>query len=86
MKNVEVTLSKHTCAIHGCGITYWLEEGYEDRRKTDKGNFYCPNGHGQAYLGETDSQKLIRITREKNEEILRLGCELRKKSRKNKKK
>lgn len=78
----EVVLSKHTCATHGCGITYWLEEGFEERRQKDKRDFYCPNGHSHVYFGETDAQKLARVTREKNEEIYRLEAELKKKNRK----
>lgn len=25
MKNIEIVLNEHTCATHGCGITYWLQ-------------------------------------------------------------
>jgi len=67
--NKEIILNKHTCATHGCGITFWLEEGFEARRRADKEDFYCPNGHSLVYGGETAEQKLARVIREKNEEL-----------------
>lgn len=34
-----------------------------------KESFCCPLGHSQSYVGETEEQKLLRIIRERNEEI-----------------
>lgn len=77
MRNVEVTLTKHTCATHGCGITFWLEEGFESRRKADKGGFYCPNGHSHVYGGDTEVQRLNRIIASKDSTINELEYKLR---------
>lgn len=85
-KKVEVEIEEHTCATERCGVTFWFSEAYGDRRRQDHQGFHCPNGHSLVYKGETDAQKLSRITREKNEEIARLQSELRKKSRKQNKK
>ena len=80
----EVELNKHTCATHGCGITFWLEEGYEDRRRADKGGFYCPNGHSHVYGGDTEEQRLRKIIASKNSTIYGLESDLRKAKQKRK--
>ncbi len=81
----EIELNKHTCATHGCGITFWLEEGFETRREKDKRDFYCPNGHSHVYFGETDAQKLARVIGEKNQIIYQLEEDIRKAKRKKRK-
>lgn len=41
-----------------CGITFGFAAAYDkELRKTHK-NFYCPNGHQQAYIGENEEQRL----------------------------
>lgn len=53
-------LKEHTCAWEGCGVTFGLTDGFEDRRKEDHKSFYCPNGHSMSYRGETDSARADR--------------------------
>ena len=81
----EITLNKHTCATHGCGITYWLEEGFEERRRGDKLGFFCPNGHSHVYSGETDAQKLSRVTIQKDAKIAELERKLKARASRKKK-
>jgi hypothetical protein len=69
---MEITTEQHTCPTHGCGLVFWVTEAFGARRRQDHLEFYCPNGHSIVYKGETDAQKLTRITREKNVEIERL--------------
>lgn len=83
-KIAEVILTKHTCATHGCGITFWIEQGYEERRRADKLNFYCPNGHSHAYGGDTEEQRLRKIIDSKTQTIYQLESDLRKAKRKKK--
>ena len=33
----------------GCGIHFGMPDGYLDNRRSDKKNFYCPNGHSMSY-------------------------------------
>lgn len=50
-------LVTETC--YSCGVLFAMVEDFYDHRRRDHKNFYCPNGHSQAYLaGKTDSQKL----------------------------
>lgn len=73
---MEVKIEEHTCATHGCGLTFWFTENFGNRRRADHLEYYCPNGHSLIYKGETDAQKLSRITLEKNAEIERLRREV----------
>ncbi|MBU8834159.1 hypothetical protein KL858_32590 [Mycolicibacterium goodii] len=51
------TFVTHTCATHGCGVSFAVENGFNERRREDHRNFYCPNGHVMGYLGKTEAQK-----------------------------
>jgi hypothetical protein len=46
-----------TCC--NCGIGFCLPTPLYEARKKDHGTFYCPNGHGQHYIGKTDDEKKI---------------------------
>lgn len=59
---------------------FWVTDGFDDLRNEDQNSFYCPNGHSLSYKGESDAQKLARVTKEKNEEIYLLREELRKRA------
>lgn len=89
---MEIKLYQETCVTAGCGIAFWVDEKYRERRLEKKDSFFCPNGHSMHYVGETDAAKVIRLRnekatmeREKNEEIERLKKALRAKGRKKKK-
>lgn len=41
-----------------CGITFAMPAQFKRDRLDDHASFYCPNGHGQQYIGKTDAQKL----------------------------
>lgn len=51
-----VTIVTETC--YKCGIPFGLEANFRNQRLNDHGNFYCPNGHCQHYIGETEAEKL----------------------------
>lgn len=57
---VTVTLESETCCK--CGIVFGIESRHraELRRKTTKASFFCPNGHEQHYVGETEADRLRR--------------------------
>lgn len=46
------------CCRVGCGVLFAMPADLVRRRRKDHGNFYCPNGHGQHYGGETEEEKL----------------------------
>lgn len=48
-----------------CGVTFAMTKDFKDEKLKYRDNhnrrsFYCPNGHPQWYLGETEEQKLKR--------------------------
>ncbi len=49
-----------TCCHAGCGISFAVPHTWERKRRDDHSRFFCPNGHGQAFTGESDAEKLRR--------------------------
>lgn len=49
-------LITETC--FSCGVLFALTEDFRKQRLRDRKNFYCPNGHDQHYVGETDADRL----------------------------
>lgn len=43
---------------YNCGITFSVPQDFQLSRRDDHKNFYCPNGHEQAYLGKSEAEKL----------------------------
>lgn len=59
MQTIEVKTAyvTHTCAQRGCGVSFAVEDGFDDRRREDHATFYCPNGHSLSYSGKTEAEK-----------------------------
>lgn len=56
------TLAIETCC--NCGITFAMPQDFMARARRDHDLwFYCPQGHRQHYIGETEEQKLARQLR-----------------------
>lgn len=52
-------LETETCCA--CGIMFAMPADFQRKKRDNPGSsFYCPNGHGQHYVGETKEQKLQR--------------------------
>jgi hypothetical protein len=51
-----------------CGVIWAVSERYNNHRLEDKGSFYCPNGHSQAYVKST-SDTLKEKLEQKDREI-----------------
>jgi hypothetical protein len=50
-------LVTETC--YSCGVLFAMVEDFWEHRQNDRKNFFCPNGHSQAYIGgKSDAQKL----------------------------
>lgn len=41
-----------------CSVAFAMPKELQERRYADKQLFYCPNGHSQAYQGQTEESKL----------------------------
>jgi hypothetical protein len=55
-----VTLVQMRCG--GCGIPFAVPDYFQQERKENGGNFYCPNGHSRVYR-EPDVERLTRELR-----------------------
>lgn len=49
----DVTYALRPINCYLCGVLFGMESGYDERRINDHRNFYCPNGHSQAYIGKS---------------------------------
>jgi hypothetical protein len=56
--NLAVEFALETCC--NCGMQYAVPIDWQKQRVEKKDSFYCPNGHSQHYLGETEATELRR--------------------------
>lgn len=56
---ITVTLVTEVCC--NCHVVFGIEAGHQADLRRTKAQFFCPNGHGQHYLGETHEQQLRRL-------------------------
>lgn len=54
------TLTFVTETCYKCGIAFGLESNYQKELLRSHNSFYCPNGHSQHYIGESEADKLKR--------------------------
>ena len=54
MATIQLDVSLSTISCSECGITFAAPDVWVRDRRRDHATFYCPNGHGQAYLGKSD--------------------------------
>lgn len=48
-----------TCCA--CGVVFWMTQQMYDRLLQSHKAFYCPNGHSQSFIAETEAQKYKRL-------------------------
>ena len=54
-----VRLEPVTC--YECGVIFGLPEDLHNNLLANHKTFYCPSGHGQHFIGETEAQKFKRL-------------------------
>lgn len=57
-----IELVTETCCA--CGVLFAMAKDYRQKRLDDHDQFYCPNGHSQSYVGETQRERADRLERE----------------------
>lgn len=61
-------LVSETCIT--CGVEFALPEARRNWLTEHKGvSFYCPNGHAQSFIGETEAEKLAKQLAAKQREL-----------------
>ena len=53
-RNIDIDIIE----CHTCSVPMYFTAAFLRKRMDDHVTFYCPNGHSNAYLGKTESQKL----------------------------
>lgn len=59
MPNFVITFTQIDCCHKGCGVSFAITSDFEDRRREDHANFYCPNGHQQGFYSKSAQEKRI---------------------------
>ncbi|MEX1185350.1 MAG: hypothetical protein WEA80_02015 [Gemmatimonadaceae bacterium] len=54
-ETVLTTINAVTCC--SCGVLFGLENGHQARLRKSHEGFYCPNGHIQYYLAQTEIER-----------------------------
>lgn len=71
-----VQLEEVVCA--SCGTAFGLSTTFAAQRRTNRQEFYCPNGHGQWFPGETETARANRLAKQiETERTLRYAAEQR---------
>ena len=52
-------MKTETCCV--CGVEFGISQAKREDLLRCKNTFYCPNGHGQHFVGETDREKLEKL-------------------------
>jgi hypothetical protein len=52
-----------------CGVKFGIPKQLQDNLRNTHNSFFCPNGHSQSYIGETDADKLRRELKRKEQEL-----------------
>lgn len=66
---VETKLITETCC--NCGMMFAIPVDLQRKFSEKHTIFYCPNGHGQSYTGETDAERFKRLYLEESAENTR---------------
>lgn len=66
---IATTFETETCC--NCGIAFAMTTEFVTQRRRDHGWFYCPAGHQQHYVGESEEQRLRRELEESRQATAR---------------
>ena len=55
--NFNTIFDVEVCFDDRCGIQWAMERKYRNRLIETKRTFWCPNGHKQHYMGQTEAAK-----------------------------
>jgi len=50
-----------------CGVLFWMTAQYYTQRREDHNKFYCPNGHGLSFKGQTEAERLAAELKQERE-------------------
>lgn len=65
------TLTMTTMVCGECGIPFAVPQNYYNKLRETHETWHCPNGHERHYSGENEKEKLQRMLKEKENELMR---------------
>lgn len=74
MKTATLTLG-NVITCYSCGTPFAMGAQYEKDRRDDHRSFFCPNGHSQAFMGESTEEALKRQLKWSKDQAARLAAE-----------
>lgn len=80
-----ITLNEVEISCCKCGCIFWIPKLHNDELLRTQKSFFCPNGHSQSYIGETDKTKLEKANATKDKYLVWYNDEARKVNELNKK-
>lgn len=72
---MDISQKTLTCCRGGCGISFAVPSWWEVKRREDHTTFYCPNGHAQSFLSESDEEKFRRERDNARQQLARVEDE-----------
>lgn len=75
----EIALQEKLFTVHcaSCGMLFALTKDFEERRRADHKQFFCPSGHSNHWDAETDVEKARRERDVARQQIARIEDEKR---------
>lgn len=61
--HIAMTL-EYVCNCYTCGVPITMTAAYQRDRRSDHKEWYCINGHPQAWTGPSEAEKLRRLLAE----------------------
>lgn len=58
------SVTMQDCECIECGVVFAFTGYFYNERVKDHRTFYCPNGHRQSYMHESEAEKNARLLRE----------------------
>lgn len=56
--NLTIIKSFEALECYACACLFAVTSDFKKNRVGDHNTFYCPNGHPQSYIGETEAERL----------------------------
>lgn len=69
--NITIWVELQSVTCYSCGVAFGMSKGFYADRLRDQRNFFCPNGHGQHFIGKTEADRLREQLAAKEAEIIR---------------
>lgn len=73
---MDTTISFAQITCYKCGIPFLVPSYFKEKRINNHENFWCPNGHMQAFVGKTEAEKLREQLRAQQSRMQTLEREL----------